>query len=189
MANFEYVGTLDNSPYICVPEALKWRQEAAGGEEAIRNYCQNLVLEGSKKIAEMLGTEIMDNEEGTLTKCCMVNVRLPLKISHSLENKTEMGEYVVKPGFGVEATDWMLDTLMNEFKTFIAIYYFQDAWWARMCGQIYLDMADFEWAGGVLKEICDRVGKGEYLVAVKEVDQRRVVEGGDLAKDGTNTNA
>jgi selenocysteine lyase/cysteine desulfurase len=189
VANFEFVGTLDTSPYICVPEALKWRREAAGGEEAIRSYCQTLVCAGSKKIAEMLGTEIMDNEEGTLTQCCMVNVRLPLKVSHPEKHKTAPGEYAVKPGYDVEATDWMLDTLMNEFKTFIAIYYFQDAWWARMSGQIYLDMEDFEWAGRVLKELCERVGKGEYLVGGEKVDQKRVGEGGDLTLHGIGANA
>jgi selenocysteine lyase/cysteine desulfurase len=189
VANFEFVGTLDNSPYICLPEALKWRQEACGGESAIRKYCQELVLEGSRKIAEMLGTEIMDNKTATITQCCMVNVRLPLQISHSQEAMTELGEYVVKPGYGVEATAWILDTLMNEFKTFVAIYYFQDVWWARMSGQIYLEMADFEWAGRVLKEVCERVGKGEYLLAGEKIAQEKVLEGGDLAKDDTGVNA
>jgi hercynylcysteine S-oxide lyase len=189
VANFEFVGTLDNTPYICVPEALKWRQEACGGEEAIRNYCQELVMEGTRKMAEALGTEIMDNEEGTITDCCMVNVRLPLRVSHSRETRTEQGEYVVKPGYGIEATAWMLDTLMDEFKTFVAIYYFQDSWWARMSGQIYLEMADFEWAGRVLMELCERVGKGEYLLAGEKVGQEKIVEGGDLAKDDTGANA
>lgn len=188
VANFEYVGTLDNTPYVCVPEALKWRQEACGGEEAIRKYCQELVMEGSRKIAEVLGTEIMDNEAGTITDCCMVNVRLPLRISYSQETMAEQGEYVVKPGHGFEATDWILDTLMNEFNTFLAIYYFQDAWWVRMSGQIYLEMADFEWAGRVLKELCERAGKGEYLLAGEEVGQKEV-DGGDLTKDGTGANA
>lgn len=189
VANFEFVGTLDNTPYICVPEALKWRQEACSGEEAIRNYCQELVMEGSRKMAEVLGTEIMDNEAGTITDCCMVNVRLPLQISPSHESRTEQGEYAVKPGYGVEATAWMLDTLMDEFKTFVAIYYFQDAWWARMSGQIYLEMADFEWAGQVLKEVCERLGKGEYLLAEEKVGQEEAVEGGNLANDAKGANA
>jgi len=145
-------------------------------------------MEGSRKIAEVLRTEIMDNKAGTLTQCCMVNVRLPLQISHSQETRTAQGEYVVKPGYGVDATAWMLDTLMDEYKTFIAIYYFQDAWWARMSGQVYLEMADFEWAGRILKELCERVGKGEYLLAGEKVGQREAVEGGDLAKDGAGAN-
>jgi hercynylcysteine S-oxide lyase len=188
VANFEFVGTLDNTPYICVPEVLKWRREACGGEDAIRKYCRELVLKGSMKVAEMLGTEIMDNETRTITQCCMVNVRLPLQISRSQETGTEQGEYVVKPGYGIEATAWMLDALMNEYKTYIAIYYFQEQWWARMSGQVYLDMADFEWAGRVLKELCERVGRGEYLLAGEKVGQK-VVEGGDLAKDGASANA
>jgi len=131
----------------------------------------------------------MDNEEGTITDCCMANVRLPLRVSHSRETRTEQGEYVVKPGYGIEATAWMLDILMDEFKTFVAIYYFQDEWWARMSGQIYLEMADFEWTGRVLMELCERVGKGEYLLVGEKVGQEKVVEGGDLAKDGTGANA
>lgn len=146
-------------------------------------------MEGTRKMAEALGTEIMDNEEGTIADCCMVNVRLPLRVSHSRETRTEQGEYVVKPGYGIEATAWMLDTLMDEFKTFVAIYYFQDSWWARMSGQIYLEMADFEWAGRVLIELCERVGKGEYLLAGEKVGQEKIVEGGDLAKDDTGANA
>jgi hypothetical protein len=45
-------------------------------------------------------------------------------------------------------------------------------------------MEDFEWAGRVLKELCERVGKGEYLVGGEKVDQKRVIEGGDLTQDG-----
>jgi hypothetical protein len=34
-----------------------------------------------------------------------------------------------------------------------------------------------------------QVGKGEYLVGGVKVDQKRVVEGGDLTLDGTGANA
>ncbi len=146
------------------------------------------MLQGSRRIAEILGTEILDNGTGTIANCCLVNVRLPLQISHSQETRTEQGEYTVKPGYGVKATAWMLDVLMNEFKTFIAIYYFQEQWWARMSGQIYLEMADFEWGGRVLKELCERVGKAEYLLAGQELGQK-VIEGTDMAKDGAGANA
>ena len=33
--NFEFVGTLDTSAYVCVKEAIEWRQRVLGGEEAI----------------------------------------------------------------------------------------------------------------------------------------------------------
>jgi hypothetical protein len=35
----------------------------------------------------------------------MVNVRLPLKVSYPEKHKTKLGEYAVRPGDNVEATD------------------------------------------------------------------------------------
>ena len=190
VTNFEFVGTMDNTPYLCVPEALKWREEAAGGEHAIHEYCQKIVNEGGEKIANILGTNILDNKAGTLTKCCMVNVRLPLVIahdSHIQDNADQVPKvYTIKPGYGAEATEWMLDTLMSEYDTFLAIFFFQGNWWVRMCGQVYLDLSDFEWAGRVLKELCERVGQGEYLGAMKKFGAKKVLKGGDLARDGIN---
>lgn len=37
--------------------------------------------------------------------------------------------------------------------------------WCRMSGQIYLEFRDFEWAAYRLKEVCERVSKGEFKAA------------------------
>src|SRR5256885_6573789 len=107
-----------------------------------------------------------------MTKCCMVNVRLPLVAAHDSYTQDDADQlpkaYTIKPGYGVDATEWMLDTLMSEYDTFLAIFVFQGKWWVRMCGQVYLELSDFEWAGRVLKELCERIGKGEYLGATKK---------------------
>jgi selenocysteine lyase/cysteine desulfurase len=161
LANFEFVGTRDDSPYLCIPEAIKWRKEVCGGETAIRKYCKSLALEGSKKIAAMLGTHILDNNTQTLTDCCMVNVLLPIGIG--LEPNEHL--YLVNPRHRANVTKWMSETMVKEFKTFVTIFFFQDQWWARVSRQVYLDMSDFEWTGEMLKKLCETVGKGEYLVA------------------------
>lgn len=76
---FEYVGTLDSLPYLCVPAALEFRDKVCGGEEMIGTYCADLASRGAEKVAEMLGTEVLNNEEKTLTTgISMVNVCLPL---------------------------------------------------------------------------------------------------------------
>jgi hypothetical protein len=36
-----------------------------------------------------------------------------------------------------------------------------------LSGQVYLDLEDFKWAGEVLKEMCERAGKEEFLKSEK----------------------
>jgi hypothetical protein len=59
--------------------------------------------------------------------------------------------------------DWMQKTLVDEFNTFVAIYEYDGKLWTRISGQIYLELKDFEWLGGVLKSLCERVKSGESL--------------------------
>ncbi|CAN8102084.1 unnamed protein product [Discula destructiva] len=77
--NFEYVGTLDNSPYLCVRDAIEWRERVLGGEERIRGYVTGLAQTGGDEVARALGTWVMRNEEGTM-ECGMVNVAMPLVV-------------------------------------------------------------------------------------------------------------
>ena len=58
---------------------------------------------------------------------------------------------------------WMQKTLVDEFNTFVAIYEYDGKLWTRISGQIYLELKDFEWLGGVLQGLCDRVKMGESL--------------------------
>lgn len=160
---FEFVGTIDNTNYLCTAEAIKWRKEVCGGEKAIMDYCSTLSRDGGKAIAKILGTQVMDNSTHTLTDCCLVNVLLPLEIG-----TTEIdGFFKVNEDTKMEAYQWMLKTLMKDYKTYISIAYLNNKWWARLSGQVYLEMSDFEWAGHTLKELCARVGRGEYLKGEK----------------------
>lgn len=58
---------------------------------------------------------------------------------------------------------WMEKTLVDEFNTFVCIYEYDGKLWTRISGQIYLELRDFEWLGGVLKGLCERVRMGESL--------------------------
>lgn len=75
---FAFVATIDPTPYLCIPEALRFRQVVCGGEERIRQYCENIAQIGGQRVAQILGTEVMQNSTHTLTNCSFVNVRLPL---------------------------------------------------------------------------------------------------------------
>jgi selenocysteine lyase/cysteine desulfurase len=159
-AMFDFVGTIDNSPYLCVPAALKWR-ENLGGEEVIRKYCQDLAQAGGKLAAQELGTEVLENSTGTLGKCALVNVRLPIDVAKAKAFAAQAGMEEADVWAGVR--DWFAKTLIDEYGTFIQSLYFGDAWWARLSGQVYLDMQDMAWAAETLKKICERINKGEWV--------------------------
>jgi selenocysteine lyase/cysteine desulfurase len=127
LAQFDYTGTIDNTNYLLIPEAIKWRKEVCGGEEAIIEYNTNLTREGGKAVAKILGTETLDNVSGSMTNCCLINVLLPLTISPT----KVAGTNTVDPQHSMAVIDWMQNTIKTEYKTFLPIFYFQDQWWTR----------------------------------------------------------
>lgn len=110
---------------------------------------------GGITVARILQTEVLDNGEGSLTKCCFANVRLPLTIGDA------QGE--VREEDAAAATQWLVMTMVGEHHTFMAVVFYAGSWWVRLSGQIYLEAQDFEWAGEVLKGLCERVRNGHHL--------------------------
>ena len=174
MNNFEFVGTVDNSPFFCVKDAIKWRQEVLGGEERIMAYTTNLAREGGRKVAEILGTRVLENKQGTLVRCAMVNVALPLVTGVDPEKEVELteeeekevkGMYEIPQEEAAKAFNWMYKVLQEEYNTFVPMTFYRRRFWARLSAQVYLEESDFEWAGKTLKEVCERVAKGEYKSA------------------------
>ncbi|KAK1773571.1 pyridoxal phosphate-dependent transferase [Copromyces sp. CBS 386.78] len=177
--NFEFVGTVDNSPFFCVKDAILWREEVLGGEERIRAYTTRLAREGGQKVAEILGTRVLENSKGTLVRCAMVNVALPLVITSTStgddaevedmevkltekEEKEVQGMHEIPQDEAVQAFNWMYKVLREEYNTFVPMILYRRRFWARLSAQVYLEESDFEWAGRTLKEVCERVAKGEY---------------------------
>ena len=118
-------------------------------------YCQHMANEAANKAAEMFGTEVLDNEAGTLTKCAMVQVRLPLKVGNG------EGEIPICNAMVVKA--WLMQRLIEDHDTYAHIYFHADAFWARFSGQIYLELDDYERGAKSLVELCDKVRNGAYL--------------------------
>lgn len=47
-----------------------------GGEEVINSYCRDLALQGGKRVAEIMGTRLMDESEGNVQTLNMVGFLL-----------------------------------------------------------------------------------------------------------------
>ena len=151
---FQFVGTSDVGPYLCMEEGLKFRREVCGGEEKIMQYCEKVSNEGGEKVAEILATKVMENSTKTLTKCCMTNVKLPLEIGD--------GEGKVKEADAFLAVAWLARKLNEEHNMFAPPFYHGGQFWIRFSGQIYLETEDFVAAARAYKELCERVKRGEY---------------------------
>lgn len=157
---FYWAATLDMSPYLCVTEALKFR-DRLGGEKRIRQYCFELAQRGARLMADILGTEVMDNSSGTLAQCCFAMVRLPLQFASGTPAENGcLGNGQFAPEHGAKIVKWIMDTLMNRHDTWIPGKFYSSAVWVRISAQVYLDLGDFEWAAQVLKGLCQQVQVG-----------------------------
>ncbi|RDA93688.1 hypothetical protein CP533_4872 [Ophiocordyceps camponoti-saundersi (nom. inval.)] len=166
VANFQAAGTVDNSAFACVKDALLWRERDLGGEDRIVTYLWWLAKEGGRKVAQMLGTAIIDNRKGTLTNCAMVNVWLPVRTPSSSTATACTIEFdhdlLIPQGESPAAIAWTTSTLVSQYKTFIPVTVHRGRWFVRLSAQLYLDLDDFEWAGRTIKEVVDRLRRDEH---------------------------
>ncbi|KFA68942.1 hypothetical protein S40285_05435 [Stachybotrys chlorohalonatus IBT 40285] len=167
VANFEFVGTKDTNPYLCVKDAIEWRKHYLGGEERILNYLWDLNKRGSALVAEKLGTFVLENKAGTLTNNAMANIALPIWIGERGASGNE-GDVVVPQIEANEAFQWMLKEFMGAYNTFLVVYAEQGRFWTRLSAQVYLDLKDYEFAAQALSEVAEKVRGKEYAQATKE---------------------
>ncbi|KAG5991346.1 hypothetical protein E4U54_003899, partial [Claviceps lovelessii] len=167
VANFEFVGTRDNAPYFCVADAVAWRARVCGGEDAILDHLWALNKKGIRIVARALGTTFLDNASGTLTNCAMGNVALPVRIADTdgtdAADAADARMAVVAPEHKGRVFQWIVETLVADYKTFLSLFIMDRRYWVRLSSQIYLDEADYEAAGDILKDLCARVARREYL--------------------------
>ncbi|KAF2154274.1 PLP-dependent transferase [Myriangium duriaei CBS 260.36] len=159
-ANFEFVGTLDTTAYICVPAALHWRSKLRWqdrvGEEAVMGYCNDQAKAGGKFVADVLRTDVLENEEGSLGKCAFSNVRLPL------DYDTLVGGGAIEWNKVVDIARWIEEMLVREHGTFVAVIFHDRSWYVRLSGQVYLTMDDWARASKWLEAVCDRAREKKW---------------------------
>lgn len=124
--------------------AIEYRK-SIGGELAIRQYAHKMATEGGDIVANILGTQVMDNSTHTLITC-MSNVELPV------EQKSSTDGQVAK---------FIMTELVFTHHTMATVYKTNNKWWVRLCGQIYLDLDDFKQAGEALLAACNDFNKQE----------------------------
>ena len=132
-------------------------------------YIQDISQCGAQIIAEMLGTEVLDNTGRTLTKCALQNVRLPIgtrsreRYISPTEREGKIQTVLVDNYRKTLLTHYLQQVMSQEFNTFIPVILYRGNWYARVSGQVYLDEEDFRFGGRVLLDLVGRVRNGLYI--------------------------
>lgn len=159
ISNFSDIGSKDDTPYLCIEAALAWRRRVRYGEEAgegaVMSYIHQLGKDGGEAVRKILGTEILDNAEGTLGGCGFANVRLPIDLNKITDDNSRSAGDVIS---------WIMKRMALDYRIALNISVFKGCWWVRLCAQVYLTLNDFEVAGERLKELCRQVDSGEWLI-------------------------
>jgi len=151
---FDFVGTTDNSNYLCVAAAMQFRNQVCGGEGAVQSYNISLARKAGDELAKILGTDVMDNKSGSLRDCAFSNIRLPIEIGDQ--------DGQVRQEHAGLVSEWMKEA-SQEFNTMFQIFLYQGSWWWRISAQVYLEMEDFLMGVEIAKVLCEKVRRREYL--------------------------
>lgn len=120
----------------CVSEALRFRRETCGGEDAIREYCFLLAREVADLIeSTWLGAKVIENLSKSLLTA-MVSAFIPL---------TEEQVNIVRSDF-FSFNDFVLTHLIDEYKTLAPLCIHNGKVAVRFSCQIYNELSDFEHA-------------------------------------------
>ncbi|KAJ7837375.1 PLP-dependent transferase [Mycena olivaceomarginata] len=141
---FEWTATIDFVPYFSVVTALDFRQWL-GGEEKINAYCQRIALQGTKRLAQILGTSATALDPSGEMTLNMTNVQLPLPPS--------LGPASVVSGK-------LKKKLLLERNIFATVFFLEGmGWWTRCSAQVWTEVGDFEKLGKALVEVCSEIAK------------------------------
>ena len=160
---FEFVATNDDTPYFCIPAAIKFRKEVCGGEDQICSYLETLANEAADAVAAILGTEVLQEpnlapgEQSQWRKCGMTNVRLPIAVQGQPMTFSGPHRLLIDQSEAPLVVKWVQTTLTEQYNTFVPAFAHGGWLWVRLSAQIYLEKKDFESLGAALKEMCDRL--------------------------------
>ncbi|KAI1321695.1 putative aminotransferase family protein [Xylariaceae sp. FL0255] len=159
---FDFTGTADTTNYLCVKAALDFRSKVCGGEAAIQSYCRSVARDGAEAVAQILATDIMDCEGSCIRDCNLQNVRLPLAVLSSSSEISD-GNGKIDPKTAAQLIQWFKKTGVAESGFYFQVCFYGGVLWWRLSGIIYVDVDDFKRGAEVLKTLCERASKGEYL--------------------------
>ncbi|KAH8806596.1 pyridoxal phosphate-dependent transferase [Flagelloscypha sp. PMI_526] len=175
-------GTIDVVPYLSIIPAIKFR-DWLGGEAAINAYTHRLAIQGGQRLANLLGTELLDpTGEQTLSMVCSFIVLLELLSFLVLLELLSIKLMVnfSKANVGVPFPSSIPNSprldklfkskLLDQRKIYAPTFVHNGRWWCRVSVQVWVELSDFDELAVAIREVCDEIReelKGEEHVRSK----------------------
>jgi len=119
VGEFEYTGTRDYTSYCSIGAAMDFRNKL--GDQDIMNYNHELATWAGQYLSNYWNTsQLVLN---TTMIGALVNIELPTKDDQKAGSLNQK--------------------LMDMYQMYIVVYKFEDKWWCRLSGQIFLEKSDF----------------------------------------------
>jgi isopenicillin-N epimerase len=122
LAEFDWVGTRDPSPFLAAPEGLAFLRDL--GLEAMRRYQRELAWSGGQLLADRWGSRF---ETPRAMVGAMVTVPLPPRMGATAEDVRRLR-----------------DALLFEDRIEVQMHAYRSRVWARVSAQVYVELSDFE---------------------------------------------
>ena len=127
---FDWPGTIDFTPWLCVDAALDFRADI--GEKRINTHCLKTIRKGAKLVASSVGGELGGTRQ---LMSFMAAIHLPVKRKASKKDALSLRS-VLRNRHGIEVSMECID----------------DEIWMRVCAYVYNDISDFEALADVLPD-------------------------------------
>lgn len=127
---FDWPGTIDFTPWLCVDAALDFRTNI--GEKRINTHCLKTIRKGAKLVASSVNGELGGTRQ---LMSFMAAIRLSIKRKATSRD-----------------ADTLRTALRHQHKIEVSMDCIDDALWMRLCAYVYNDVSDFEALADILPE-------------------------------------
>ncbi|KAG7661940.1 uncharacterized protein J8A68_004543 [[Candida] subhashii] len=139
---FFFNGTKNVASIAVIPDAIRFRENECGGEQAIFDYCHGLTKQVATTISSKWGTSYLEQEDGPTLISTMVTIEVPTKdIGLDVDSlKKNWNRFI----------EVVYTKMSDEYKAYTPCVIHNDKLYARYSCQIYNELNDYEVAADYL---------------------------------------
>lgn len=150
---FWYLGTVSYGPIICIEEAISFRKNICGGEQAIRGYQNELQEKAIPLIIAAFGpgAELLENSTNTYHTPGMFNISFPIEEAHRPVLNYLLESFVSFRKFKAACEARMI----KEYRAFAPFLVHNGRIWVRFSVNVFNEESDYSRSAVLIKKCLD----------------------------------